>query len=152
MHYFAAPSVCSAHSLPRPTVCSFIRCSCTSAEIFVNFLIVCISRFGIHLRGWSYQGSSFNRVNWSFILNNWYIQNIWHMLYCSDRIFRNMQPICSQSHCKTLNYWECRGLVVKASRWQSFDRHFEPYPRATKAAPLRCGLDAVPNIDGRIHQ
>ncbi len=36
--------------------------------------------------------------------------------------------------------------------WQSFDRQFEPYPCAIKAAPLRCGLDAVPNIDGRRHQ
>ena len=27
-----------------------------------------------------------------------------------------------------------------------------PYPRAITAAPSWCGLDAVPNIDGRIHQ
>ena len=46
----------------------------------------------------------------------------------------------------------CRGSVVKASGWPSFDRQFKPYPRAIKAAPLRCGLDTVPNFDGRIHQ
>ncbi len=45
-----------------------------------------------------------------------------------------------------------RCLVVKASGWPSFDRQFGPYPRAIKAAPLLCGLDAVPNFDGRIHQ
>ncbi len=33
--------------------------------------------------------------------------------------------------------------------WQSFDRQFEPYPRAIKAAPLRCGLDAVQSLEGR---
>jgi hypothetical protein len=46
----------------------------------------------------------------------------------------------------------CRGLVVKASDWPSFDRQFKPYPRAIMAAPLRCGLDADPNFDGIIHQ
>ncbi len=49
-------------------------------------------------------------------------------------------------------YKVCRGLVVKASGWPSFDRQYEPYPRAIKAVPLRCGLDAVPNFDVRIHQ
>jgi hypothetical protein len=29
---------------------------------------------------------------------------------------------------------ECRGLMVKASGWRSFDRQFEPYFRARKAA------------------
>ncbi len=53
---------------------------------------------------------------------------------------------------KNLYQQGCRGLVVKTSGWPSFDRQFEPYPRSIKAAPLRCGLDAVPNFDGRIHQ
>ncbi len=34
--------------------------------------------------------------------------------------------------------------MVMASGWQSFDRQFEPYLRAFMAAPLRCGLGAVP--------
>jgi hypothetical protein len=29
----------------------------------------------------------------------------------------------------------CRGQMVKTSGWRSFDRQFEPYPRAIKAAP-----------------
>ena len=45
----------------------------------------------------------------------------------------------------------CRGLMVMASGWQSFDRQFEPYLRAFMAAPLRCGLGCRSRTDGRIH-
>ena len=42
------------------------------------------------------------------------------------------------------------GLMVKALSWQSFDRQFEPHPRAIKVAPLWCSdtavLDAVQNL------
>jgi hypothetical protein len=34
----------------------------------------------------------------------------------------------------------CRGLMVKASGWQSFDRQFDPYPRAKKVALLWCRM------------
>ena len=41
--------------------------------------------------------------------------------------------------------WErCRGLVVKASGWQSFDLHFETNLRAFMAAPMWCSWDAIP--------
>ncbi len=46
----------------------------------------------------------------------------------------------------------CRGLMVKASGWQSFDRQFDPYPRVIKVAPLRCSLGCRSESDGRIHQ
>ena len=46
----------------------------------------------------------------------------------------------------------CRGLMVMASGWQSFDRQFEPYLRAFMAAPLRCGLGCRSRTDGRIHR
>ena len=46
----------------------------------------------------------------------------------------------------------CRGLMVKASGWQSFDRQFDPYPRAIKVAPLWCSLGCRSESDGRIHQ
>jgi hypothetical protein len=36
--------------------------------------------------------------------------------------------------------------MVKASGWPSYDRQFEPYPRAIMAAPLWCGLDAVQTL------
>jgi hypothetical protein len=40
-------------------------------------------------------------------------------------------------------------LMVKASGWQSFDRHFEPYPRAIKVAPLWCSVGSRSESDGR---
>jgi hypothetical protein len=46
----------------------------------------------------------------------------------------------------------CRGLMVMASGWQSFDRQYEPYLRAFMAAPLRCGLGCRSRTDGRIHR
>jgi hypothetical protein len=46
----------------------------------------------------------------------------------------------------------CRGLMVMASGWQSFDRQFEPYLLAIMAAPLRCGLGCRSRTDGRIHR
>ncbi len=45
-----------------------------------------------------------------------------------------------------------RGLMVKASGWQSFDRQFDPYLRAIKVAPLWCSLGCRSESDGRIHQ
>ncbi len=42
--------------------------------------------------------------------------------------------------------------MVKASGWQSFDRQFDPYPRAIKVAPLWCSLGCCSESDGRIHQ
>ncbi len=45
--------------------------------------------------------------------------------------------------------WGCRGLMVKASGWQSFDRQLEPYLRAFMAAPLWCGLGCRSRIDGK---
>ena len=45
-----------------------------------------------------------------------------------------------------------RGRMVKASGWRSFDRQFEPYPRAIKAAPLWCSLGCRSKSDGIIHQ
>ncbi len=49
-------------------------------------------------------------------------------------------------------YQGCRGLMVKASGWQSFDRQFDPYPCAIKVAPLWCSLGCRSESDGRIHQ
>jgi hypothetical protein len=46
----------------------------------------------------------------------------------------------------------CRGLMVKASGWQSFDRQFEPCLRAFMAAPLRCGLGWRSRTGGGIHR
>jgi hypothetical protein len=48
----------------------------------------------------------------------------------------------------------CRGLVGKASGWQSLDRQFEPYLRAFTMVPLRCagcGLGCPSRTDGRMH-
>jgi hypothetical protein len=45
----------------------------------------------------------------------------------------------------------CRGLVVKASCWQSFDCQFDPYNvylSALMAAPLWCGLGCISRTDG----
>jgi hypothetical protein len=47
---------------------------------------------------------------------------------------------------QNLTSQECRGLMVKASGWQSFDRQFDPYPRAIRWRPCGAALDAVPNL------
>ncbi len=71
----------------------------------------------------------------------------WYIL-----VYTTYMPTCLIQWCDRYMTVICRGLVVKASDWPSFDHQFGPYPRAIKAAPLWCGLDAVPNFDGRIHQ
>ncbi len=45
----------------------------------------------------------------------------------------------------------CRGLVVKASGWQSFGRQFEPCLRAFMPAPVWCGLGCRCRTDGGKH-
>jgi hypothetical protein len=44
------------------------------------------------------------------------------------------------------------GLVDEACECLDQYRKMDMSDRAIKAAPLRCGLDAVPNFGGRIHQ
>jgi hypothetical protein len=50
------------------------------------------------------------------------------------------------------NLQRFRGLMVKASGWQLFDRQFQPCLRAIMAAPLWCGLGCRSRTDGRIHR
>jgi hypothetical protein len=71
-----------------------------------------------------------------------------------------VSAVCNDQYSSTLAMLEetadeafkgCRGRIVKASGL-SFDRQFEPYPRAIKAAPVWCSLGCRSESDGRIHQ
>ncbi len=99
-------------------------------------------RFGIWLGG---RDSDRGKELWLYdILGSWCVRHavtIWRSgasVYC-------IGPFCPGGwdviEFDSLSMRQgCRGLMVKASGWQSLDRQFEPYLRAFMAAPLWCGL------------
>ncbi len=96
-------------------------------------------------------GRRINTMSWRLVCCN--------ILGTNGHDERRMWPLCCVCSMRRVEYrtiwprWllDCRGLMVMASGWQSFDRQFKPYLRTFMAAPLRCGLGCRSRTDGRIH-